>query len=223
MHSTYSPNPPSLSGSANSHHSAFFALHHPYSHSHSHSHSHPSRRNSASSSSDEDNASSFSHHHMTRTSPDLSRLTPSSSVPSSPKRAPGLSPSSSYSLRPSSLSAPASPSLGETGEFSLPSPLTSSSSPASPTHSNDAAEEDEDEAPITALPGRLPRPKTKLDRERERATGLGLNGGAGGVKKEGLGKKLARKRADSLKWAKYANVGTFEIELGLSNDELMRK
>ena len=66
----------------------------------------------------------------------------------------------------------------------------------------------------------LPRPKTKQDRERERAAGRGPANA--GVKREGLGTRLARKRADSLKWAKYANVATFQVELGLSNDELRR-
>ncbi|GAA6022063.1 hypothetical protein JCM10207_001036 [Rhodosporidiobolus poonsookiae] len=136
-----------------------------------------------------------------RTSPDLSSLTPSAALPSaSPLRAPGLS-------------APSSPS--SRSGFAL----SRSSSPAgSPAATADADEEDEDDAPITPLPRGLPRPKTKLDRERERS--LGLNGA--GQKREGLGKKLARKRADSLKWAKYANVGTFEVELGLSNEDLRR-
>ncbi|GAA5917024.1 hypothetical protein JCM6882_001308 [Rhodosporidiobolus microsporus] len=218
MHATMLNPSPSLSAPSGS-----ASLFHPHPHhSHSYHHHHPSRRDSASSSSDED--APFYSSHPARTSPDLSSLTPSASVPSSPKRAPGLSPSSpSHSpLVASSLSAPASPSLALSGEgdFSLPGPAVSSSDPAVAADAALEEDEEEDEAPITALPGRLPRPKTKLDRERERAAGLSTGGG---MKKEGLGKKLARKRADSLKWAKYANVGTFEIELGLSNDDLMRK
>ncbi|GAA6050559.1 hypothetical protein NBRC10513_004150 [Rhodotorula toruloides] len=142
------------------------------------------RESSSSSSSDEDRARAMG--------PDLSRLTPRSAVPSSPKRAPG----------------PSAPSF--TRSTSSPDPNTSAS-----THEDS---EDDSEAPITPLPRSLPRPKTKLDRERERANGFS----SGGQKREGLGTKLARKRADSLKWAKYANVGTFQVELGLSNDELRR-
>ncbi|GAA5938669.1 uncharacterized protein JCM15063_005387 [Sporobolomyces koalae] len=79
-------------------------------------------------------------------------------------------------------------------------------------------EEDDDEGAFTPLPSSLPRPKTKADRERERS--LGLNAGPG--KKDSLAKKVMRKRADSLKWAKYATSGAFEVELDLSNDELKR-
>jgi hypothetical protein len=79
-------------------------------------------------------------------------------------------------------------------------------------------DDDDDAAPIQPLPMHLPRPKTKQDRDRERAAGRGPSNA--GVKREGLGTRLARKRADSLKWAKYANVATFQVELGLSNDEL---
>ncbi|GEM11789.1 hypothetical protein Rt10032_c17g5806 [Rhodotorula toruloides] len=142
----------------------------------------------------ESNSSSSSDEDRARlTGPDLSRLTPRSAVHSSPKRAPG----------------PSAPSL-----------TRSSSSPQDPTTSSAVQEdsEDESEAPITPLPRSLPRPKTKVDRERERANGFS----SGGQKREGLGTKLARKRADSLKWAKYASVGTFQVELGLSNDELRR-
>ncbi|BGP20787.1 hypothetical protein JCM10213_008924 [Rhodosporidiobolus nylandii] len=151
-------------------------------------HPHPpqQRRDSSGStsstgSSQDDESPSYSH--SARTSPDLSSLTPTSFFPSSPKRAPGLSPSQS-------------PSLSAT------------------RRGGNQDEDEEDDVPITSLPSRVPRPKNLRDCRAE---------AAGGVKKEGLGKKLARKRADSLKWAKYANVGTFEIELGLSNDDLMRK
>ncbi|GAA5982675.1 hypothetical protein JCM11641_002332 [Rhodosporidiobolus odoratus] len=123
---------------------------------------------------------------------DFGTLTPASFLPSSPQRASQLVSDVSVDAEPVTDSAL---SLADEDE-----------------------EEENDEAPITPLPGRLPRPKTKLDREKERAAGLGGNG----RKREGLGKKLARKRADSFKWAKYANVGTFEIELGLSNDDLRR-
>lgn len=98
-----------------------------------------------------------------------------------------------------------------------PSALAASSASTAPIV---APEEDDDAAPIQPLPMHLPRPKTKQDRERERAAGRGPSNA--GVKREGLGTRLARKRADSLKWAKYANVATFQVELGLSNDELRR-
>jgi len=83
-------------------------------------------------------------------------------------------------------------------------------------------EEDEEqqearESAFTPLPSSLPRPKTKADREKEKA--LGLNSGPG--KKDSMAKKMMRKRADSLKWSKYANA-SFEIELDLSNDDLRR-
>lgn len=81
------------------------------------------------------------------------------------------------------------------------------------------ADECEDGGELSTLPTRVPRPKSKADRERERALGLVPHPGQ---KREGLGVKLARKRANSLKWAKYANVGAFEVELGLSNDDLKR-
>ena len=97
-----------------------------------------------------------------------------------------------------------------------PSALAASSASTAPI----IAREDDDAAPIQPLPMHLPRPKTKQDRERERAAGRGPANA--GVKREGLGTRLARKRADSLKWAKYANVATFQVELGLSNDELRR-
>ena len=82
---------------------------------------------------------------------------------------------------------------------------------------DDEAEESRESA-FTPLPSSLPRPKSKADREREKA--LGLNAGPG--KKDSMAKKMMRKRADSLKWAKYATVGTFEFELDLSNDDLRR-
>ncbi|GAA5863739.1 hypothetical protein JCM8547_006050 [Rhodosporidiobolus lusitaniae] len=190
----------------------------PHSHAH-HSHAHHSStvRERSASSSDED-----SFPLAARTSPDLSSLTPSASVPSSPKRAPGLSPSFGATRSPKStlsVSAPASPSL--TGDFSLGSPAVPNTSSSSASPAAEDADESDSEAPITALPGRLPRPKTKLDRERERQNVLNGNAAAP-AKREGLGQKLARKRADSLKWAKYANVGAFQVELGLSNEELRR-
>ncbi|GAA5980320.1 hypothetical protein JCM5350_000943 [Sporobolomyces pararoseus] len=93
---------------------------------------------------------------------------------------------------------------------------------------NQVREEDEEdeteeqgearETAFAPLPSGLPRPKTKADREREKA--LGLNGGPG--KKDSMAKKMMRKRADSLKWAKYATSASFEIELDLSNDDLRR-
>lgn len=170
-----------------------------------------SSRSSSSSSSEDDgdvlpsslssasSASSAGNYNYTTTSPDLSSLAPSSLRPSAPARAPGL---------PSALSS-SSPSLNTS---LLPRHHLSATA-------SSADSESEDSAPITPLPGRLPRPKSKLDRERELASGLG---GSGGQKKEGLGKKLMRKRADSLKWAKYATQGPVEMELGLSNEELRR-
>ncbi|GJN94769.1 hypothetical protein Rhopal_007861-T1 [Rhodotorula paludigena] len=125
------------------------------------------------------------------------------------------------------LSRAAAPALARASSSSSALPTLASRRAASPASvddagADDAARDDEerDSAPITPLPMHLPRPKTKGDRERERA--LGLNRAAPGQKREGLGMKLARKRADSLKWAKYANVGTFQVELGLSNDDLKR-
>jgi len=82
----------------------------------------------------------------------------------------------------------------------------------------DQEESEARESAFTPLPSSLPRPKTKADREREKS--LGLNGGPG--KKDSMAKKMMRKRADSLKWAKYATISNFEVELDLSNDELRR-
>lgn len=83
----------------------------------------------------------------------------------------------------------------------------------------DLEEQDEArESAFTPLPSSLPRPKTKADREREKALGLNLGPG----KKDSMAKKMMRKRADSLKWAKYATTASFEIELDMSNDELRR-
>ncbi|GAA5876674.1 hypothetical protein JCM1840_000757 [Sporobolomyces johnsonii] len=112
-----------------------------------------------------------------------------------------------------------------------PSPPSVSAGPSSPKRAKGIASSpvpscldrgDDDEAgelaDLTPLPMHLPRPKSMADRERERQ--LGLSGGSG--RKDSLATKLARKRADSLKWAKYANIGTFEVDLSLSNDELRR-
>ncbi|BGP43960.1 hypothetical protein JCM10450v2_008174 [Rhodotorula kratochvilovae] len=151
----------------------------------------------ASSSSDEDNGASS---RKARTSPDFSSMVPHASSPTSPKRAPGLATPPRYGH--SSSSAGSVPTLAS---LHLSSAI--------------ADEEDDDVAPVASLPMHLPRPKTKADRDRERALGLVKNPGQ---KREGLGVKLARKRANSLKWAKYANVGAFEVELGLSNDDLKR-
>lgn len=113
-----------------------------------------------------------------------------------------------------SSSSASSSSLSSSVSARSPSALAASVSTAPIVTGDD----DDDAAPIQPLPMHLPRPKTKQDRDRERAAGRGpLNAG---VKREGLGTRLARKRADSLKWAKYANVATFQVELGLSNDEL---
>ncbi|GAA6044334.1 hypothetical protein JCM8097_002328 [Rhodosporidiobolus ruineniae] len=212
----FSHRSPSLNASASSlaGTNPLFALHHTKTSTHASSSLRRDSSGSTSSTSDDSDEGSYPRGSLT--SPDLSSLTPSASVPSSPKRAPGLSPSSSPAAY-GSLSAPASPSLLD-GCFSLPAPAARSSSSATSTAV--ASDDEESDAPVTPLPGRLPRPKTKADRDRERA--LNLSSHTPGTKREGLGVKLARKRADSFKWAKYANVGTFEVELGLSNDELRR-
>ncbi|GAA6057193.1 hypothetical protein JCM3770_004371 [Rhodotorula araucariae] len=153
-------------------------------------------RRTSSSSSDEDNGSS----RKARTSPDFSAMVPHASAPTTPNRAPGLATLSRYGQ--SSSLAGSVPTVGN-------------------RHSSSAIADDEDDdaAPVASLPTHLPRPKTKADRDRERALGLVKDPGQ---KREGLGVKLARKRADSFKWAKYAHVGAFEVELGLSNDDLKR-
>ncbi|GAA5909593.1 hypothetical protein JCM8208_007194 [Rhodotorula glutinis] len=179
---------------------------------------HYHNRRASSSSSDDDSSSARKH----RTSPDFSSLTPHSAAPNSPLRAPGLpslAPSSSRSSYPhhhhhhhhSSSSPAATSSLSA----AAPSPAVNAARRA-----NDDDDECEDGGDLPTLPMRVPRPKTKADRDRERALGLVPNPGA---KREGLGVKLARKRANSLKWAKYANQGAFEVELGLSNDDLKRE
>ncbi|GAA5853215.1 hypothetical protein JCM9279_006264 [Rhodotorula babjevae] len=167
-------------------------------------------RRASSSSSDDDSSSARKH----RTSPDFSSLTPHSAAPNSPQRAPGLP-----SLAPVRASYPhhhhhSSATSSLASSHTAPSPATSA------TPRNDDDDECEDGGDLPTLPMRVPRPKTKQDRDRERALGLVPNPGA---KREGLGVKLARKRANSLKWAKYANQGAFEVELGLSNDDLKRE
>ncbi|POY72088.1 hypothetical protein BMF94_4895 [Rhodotorula taiwanensis] len=123
--------------------------------------------------------------------------------------------SSSYTTKPS-LSRHGSSSSSSHSHHNK-----QSASAAAAASTTDDADEESDDMPIQPLPMHLPRPKTKQDRERERAVGGAARvNGAG--KREALGTRLARKRADSLKWAKYASVGTFEIDLGLSNDELRR-
>ncbi|GAA5877587.1 hypothetical protein JCM3774_006125 [Rhodotorula dairenensis] len=147
--------------------------------------------------------------------------------------------SASATVRPSHMIRALSHGSGSTyhqpgrsnagSSFPPPSPSSSGSAvsargisalAASASSASVVAEETEDDVPIHPLPMHLPRPKTKQDRERERALGRGP--AQVGVKREALGTRLARKRADSLKWAKYASVGTFQVELGLSNDELRR-
>ncbi|GAA6014521.1 hypothetical protein JCM11491_004523 [Sporobolomyces phaffii] len=136
----------------------------------------------------------------------------STSPSSSPERVPTLAPPiPSISSLPTRVSSP------------KPSP-SGMAVPASREERSAVEEEDEDErdeireSAFTPLPSSLPRPKTKADREREKS--LGLNSGPG--KKDSMAKKMMRKRADSLKWAKYATAGSFEIELDLSNDDLRR-
>lgn len=172
-------------------------------------------------------------HPTSSTSPRNTHSRPISSSSSSmgnyePERTSRYSSSDEESNSPSS-----SPERNQT----LPPPIPSSSVPnriASPKRSagmtapirqeQDEGEEEEEEASesresaFTPLPSSLPRPKTKADREREKS--LGLNGGPG--KKDSMAKKMMRKRADSLKWSKYATSGNFEFELNLSNDELRR-
>ena len=63
------------------------------------------------------------------------------------------------------------------------------------------------------LPSFTVRPKGIKERERERALGK---------KSTSLAASMARKRADENKWAKYANLGSFEICLDLSPEELQR-
>ncbi|GAA5953582.1 hypothetical protein JCM3765_006912 [Sporobolomyces pararoseus] len=138
----------------------------------------------------------------------------SSSPSSSPERLPTLPPPiPSTSHFPTRVSSP----KRSAGGMSVPV-----------VRQNQVREEDEEdeieerdearESAFAPLPSSLPRPKTKADREREKA--LGLNAGPG--KKDSMAKKMMRKRADSLKWAKYATTASFEIELDLSNDDLRR-
>ena len=166
---------------------------------------HYHNRRSSSSSSDDDSASN----RKNRTSPDFSSLTPHSAAPNSPQRAPGLP-----SLGPSRSHHSSAATSSLASSHTAPAPAVN----AVPHDDDD--DECEDGGDLPTLPMRVPRPKTKADRDRERALGLVPNPGA---KREGLGVKLARKRANSLKWAKYANQGAFEVELGLSNDDLKRE
>ncbi|GAA5967857.1 hypothetical protein JCM21900_003815 [Sporobolomyces salmonicolor] len=123
---------------------------------------------------------------------------------SSPERSPAA---------PSPPSASTGPSSPKRGKGLASSPVPSCRGGVGGDDDDEAGEAD-----LTPLPTHLPRPKSLADRERERQ--LGLGGGSG--RKDSLATKLARKRADSLKWAKYANIGTFEVDLSLSNDELRR-
>ncbi|GAA5939313.1 hypothetical protein JCM3775_007187 [Rhodotorula graminis] len=168
-------------------------------------------RRASSSSSDDDSAST----RKLRTSPDFSSLTPHSAAPNSPQRAPGLP-----SLGPSSSARSPYPHHPSSSSATSSLASTPSSAVNAVPHDDDDDDECEDGGELPILPMRVPRPKTKADRDRERALGLVPNPGA---KREGLGVKLARKRANSLKWAKYANQGAFEVELGLSNDDLKRE
>ncbi|GAA6060638.1 hypothetical protein JCM10212_006389 [Sporobolomyces blumeae] len=111
------------------------------------------------------------------------------------------------------------PPVPSTSGVRISSPHRSAgmSSPVIRESENDEDEEG-DEVSVQALPSSIPRPKGKAEREREKS--LGLNAGPG--RKESMAKKMMRKRADSLKWAKYATTASFEVELSLSNDELRR-
>ncbi|GAA5916291.1 uncharacterized protein JCM6883_001451 [Sporobolomyces salmoneus] len=138
----------------------------------------------------------------------------SSSPSSSPERLPTLPPPiPSTSSYPTRISSPKRSVSGMTVPTMRQEQRTEEEE-----EQNDEEKEEARESAFTPLPSGLARPKTKADREREKA--LGLNSGPG--KKDSMAKKLMRKRADSLKWAKYATVGTFEIELDLSNDDLRR-
>lgn len=79
-------------------------------------------------------------------------------------------------------------------------------------------EEGEEEFKATPLPTRALRPKGLQERQQ-----LCAEGRNGGRKSSSLAAGLGRKRADSLKWSKYATMAPVCIELGLSNDELSRK
>lgn len=121
-------------------------------------------------------------------------------------------------------SASRSSSGGSDGTSSPPSSPETDSHPSQRAHSPPTqlqeaqeGEEEEDDVPTAPLPGYVIRPKGIAERERERASGFGSGG-----KKTSLVAQMQRKRADSLKWSKYKNMGSGVIELNLCQDELRR-
>ncbi|ORY55554.1 hypothetical protein BCR35DRAFT_310058 [Leucosporidium creatinivorum] len=157
------------------------------------------------------------------TAPQLSAFPFNSSAKSAPLRSP-LAHKQLHTINSNPTSARATPSpLGsdsEDSDESAPnSPQPDDSLPSSTSHTQeqrikDEQEEDEEEAAeITSLPTRsIVKPKGIAEREREKRTG-----------NKSMAASLGRKRADSLKWSKYAKMGAVTIELDLSNDELSRR
>lgn len=129
----------------------------------------------------------------------------------------------SSSTSESSGSEAGSPTFSSQLAFAHPGMRSASSPPSSPeTDSHPSpdsppAQYDEDEE-ADSVPAPLPsytiRPKGIAERERERKLGS---------KKNTLAAAMARKRADSLKWSKYENMGSGVIELNMCQDELARR
>lgn len=143
-----------------------------------------------------------------------------SSAKAAPLRSP-LAHKQLHTINSNPTSARATPSpLGSDSEDSDESAPNSPQPDDDSLQSTDKDEQEEQEqeeaaAEITSLPTRsIFKPKGIAEREREKR--------AGGSNKS-MAASLGRKRADSLKWSKYAKMGAVTIELDLSNDELSRR
>ncbi|KAK4046003.1 hypothetical protein OIV83_006438 [Microbotryomycetes sp. JL201] len=126
------------------------------------------------------------------------------------------------------VAAPAAHSLGTASHSSL--------APASAKHARredgraGSSSDEQETYDVSPLPSRgtITKPKGVVERKQQhhdRAIHAPLHSRPqvqSTSSSSSLSKNLARKRADSLKWSKYNNLGAVTIELDLSNDELRR-
>ncbi|KAK4046520.1 hypothetical protein OIO90_006532 [Microbotryomycetes sp. JL221] len=117
------------------------------------------------------------------------------------------------------------------GAASTSNVSTSSPSSSSSAHSHKhALEEDDEHTTVGPLPSMVSKPKGLAERKQttsaplfQRASSSSSSiGSQSDNKNKSMAANVARKRANSLKWSKYNNLGAVTIELDLSNDELRR-
>lgn len=127
--------------------------------------------------------------------------------------------SSSLAARPSftsALSFPTPPPSSSDSEAHSPpsSPETDAHPSRQGSDSSSTEEEDEENDSVPApLPSFTMKPRGIREREQSRTAGK---------KPVSLAAAMAKKRAEEARWAKYANMGTFEVTLDLRPEELQR-